>query len=369
MLEHMLFKPTTTDIAHKRLSSIMTLERDMGATINASTGKDWTNYYATVPTTLLTHLLTIQADQMQNVVLTTKNLTPEQTTVLSEYDMYNSNPYFALECAVSATAYSAHPYRHETIGWRSDIEAYTAEKLEKFYRLHYQPSNATIVIIGDVSCKDALTAVNTAFGAIPNTALPPTPIATEPPQEGIRRTSITRPTTTNLLIVGAKSPALCTPQWLQTLVLLKVLADGPDSILHRALVDTGLVINVDYSLYPTAEPFLATLTCTLADSTSHSSIEAKVRSIIKLLTNETLKHPLKKTTAQILYAEPFARDSSYGIASELTEYVASSDWTQWCQTETLISKISTKDLLAIRDQLFVDHNLTIGTFIGTQNNI
>jgi len=365
MLEHMLFKPSKTDLAHKRQSSIMALERNIGVTINASTWKDRTNYFCTAPASYLREILTIQADQMQNILINKKNLTAEQTAVLSEYDMYNSDPHFALECAVSAVAFSAHPYRHETIGWRSDIERFTADALNDFYRTHYIPNNATIIIVGDTTCNEALSAVDDAFGKIPFGTPSTNSIIIEPPQEGIRRTSVVRPTTTNLLSIATKASAFGTIEWLQTLILLKILADGPDSILHRALVDTGKVTGVDYSIYPTAEPFLATIVCTLANNSSHDSIEQTILTIISNLTVKDLQKALKKTVAQICYAEPHSRDSSNSIASELTEYVATDDWTTWCKLEALVKKVTPKELVTLRDHLFTSTKLTIGTFKGT----
>lgn len=367
MLEHMIFKPTKSDLEKKMTqSSIMELERNVGAVINASTWKDRTNYYCTAPVSFFLQILSIYADQMQNVVITNKNLKAEQTTVLSEYDMYNSDPSFALDAGVSAVAFSTHPYRHETIGWRSDIEAYTAEKLNNFYKRHYVPNNATLVVVGDVSISEALRAIDSAFNKIPAGILLKQAKVSEPPQEGERRVSITRATTTNLLSINAKPPALATKEWLDVLVFLKILADGPDSLLHRALVDSGKVTAIDYALYPTAEPFLASLLCTLADNTTHDTIEKSILELISKLTVKDLALPLKKTVAQICYAEPFTRDSSNAIASELTEYVVSNDWTMWCKTEALVKKVTTKDLLAIRNKLFVPTTLTIGTFIGSK---
>lgn len=366
MLEHMLFKPTKSDLDKKMSqSSIMEMERNYGVNLNASTFKDRTNYYCTAPASFLSKTLSIYSDQMQNVLITDKNLKAEQTTVLSEYDMYNSDPYFALDVAVSAAAFLTHPYRHETIGWRSDIERYTAQKLNSFYKLHYVPNNATIVLVGDVDAKEALNEVDKAFGKIPKGELPKVSPIIEPTQEGIRRTSIVRQTTTNILTISAKAPSLVAKDWLTTLVFLKILTDGPDSLLHRALVDTGKVTSVSYALYPMSENFLATIVCTLANNGSHDAIEKAIFKIVSNLTSKDLTTPLKKTVAQICYAEPFSRDSSSNIASELTEYVSTEDWTQWCKVDEQIKKVTVKELLAIRDNLVNPNGLTIGTFIGS----
>lgn len=365
MLEHMIFKPTKNDLLRKMSqSSIMELERDFGAVINASTWKDRTNYYCTAPAPLLEKILSIQADQMENVVITDKNLKAERSNVLSEYDMYNSDPYFALEANMSAVAYLTHPYRHETIGWRNDIEQYTAEKLNTFYKKFYVPNNATLILVGDVELKSALEMVDKTFGKIPKGELPKPSKVNEPAQEGVRRVSVIRPTKNSLLSLSVKSPGLTDFDWIVTLVLLKILADGPDSLLHRFLVDTGRVTNVDYALYPTTEPFLSSITCTLANNFSHKKIEGLIIKFVADLKAKDLKVPLQKTIAQISYVEPFTRDSSNCIASELTEYVGTADWTLWCKTEQLINKISVKDLLLVRDRFIKYQDLTIGYFIG-----
>src|SRR6266704_489955 len=67
---------------------------------------------------------------------------------------------------LTATAFKAHSYRHPTIGWLSDLESMTRDDLYGYYRRHYVPDNATLVIVGDVETDSALRRVEHYFGGI-----------------------------------------------------------------------------------------------------------------------------------------------------------------------------------------------------------
>ena len=71
------------------------------------------------------------------------------TVVRNEYERGENSPFTALFQQVMATAYQAHPYHHPTIGWRSDIEHASVDKLRRFYDTFYWPDNATVILVGD----------------------------------------------------------------------------------------------------------------------------------------------------------------------------------------------------------------------------
>ena len=76
-------------------------------------------------------------------------------------------PTKLLDQELTATAFRAHPYRHPTIGWLSDLQTMTRDDLYGYYRRFYVPNNATLVIVGDVDTKDAMRNVVEHFGSIP----------------------------------------------------------------------------------------------------------------------------------------------------------------------------------------------------------
>ncbi len=367
MLEHMLFKPTKHDLKRKVDSGAMHFERDVGCILNANTWKDRTTYFFSYPTEHFNRALQVEAERMTDVVITDKEFLPERNNVLSEFDMYFGDPYYALSVQMVCSAFHSHPYGHETIGFREDIERYTPEKLDTFYKNYYRPDNATITIVGDVSLSDALSAVKEQFGSLKNPAtVVPRHDIPEPKQEGVRRAEITRPSNTNVLCLGVRHAGFPTQSWLETSTLFSVLAGGSDSILHKKLVDTGLATSVEGAIEPTSETNLGLLFITLAPQQNHKETEDTVMEILASITVKDITKLLKKTIQGALTAELFARGSSLRIAMELTEYVSADAWESYLKTETMLNAITPKQLIACKDALFAEDQMTIGYFKGIQ---
>lgn len=366
MLEHMLFKPTKQDLQKKIDSRAMEFERSTGCTLNANTWKDRTTYFFSYPQHYFEEALSIEAERMFDVVLTDKEFLPERGNVLSEFDMNNGDPHFALSVQMVCNAFHSHSYGHETIGFREDIERYTPEKLDAFYKRYYRPDNATLTIVGDIAIQTALAGIKKYFGKLqtPKTPIPRFAIA-EPKQEGLRRAYVERPSSSNSVFIGIKHDGFPNVAWFETAVLLDILTDGQDSILHTALVDTGLATEVDAMLEPTKDINLGMITITLARNAKHTAVEEKVLSILENLSQEQLQKHLQNVIASTITAELFARGSSLKIAMELTEYIAADAVDTYYKTEAILRTITSKKLKQRAQLLFTPSNMTIGHFIGT----
>ena len=366
MLEHMLFKPTVADTKAGIDSASMQLERETGCVLNANTWKDRTTYFFSYPNEYFDRAIRIEAQRMNGVILSDESLAPERSNVLSEFDMNNGDPYFALNVAMCGTAYHSHPYGHETIGYREDIEQYTASALERFYRAYYRPDNAVMMVVGDVDVKTALTSIKKHFSYIkrPEIIISRHSIR-EFKQEGLRRVEVKRPSELNIIALGIKHAGFPGKEWFIVNTLLNILTSGPESILHKALVDTGIATSVDGGLEPTSEENIGLLTITLAQKQNHTEIEKKVFSLISDLSLTEITPLLKKVKARLITDELFARDSSMRITQELTEYTAAGDWSAYTKTLAILDTITPKNILAAARTYFVDEKMTIGYFIGT----
>ena len=146
LLEHMLFKGTR----QYRLGEIARTLFLNGASFNASTYYDWTNYYATIAADRLELAMRIEADRMVNSRVDKADLDAEMTVVRSELEGGENSPGRLLWQAVVSTAFQAHPYRWPVIGWRSDVENVPRDAIYQYYRTHYGPGNAVAVVVGDV---------------------------------------------------------------------------------------------------------------------------------------------------------------------------------------------------------------------------
>ena len=363
MLEHMLFKTTKQDKKNKQEPSSMRFEREVGAVLNANTWKDRTTYYFSYGKEHFSRVLKIEAERMRDVLLIDSEFQPERTNVLSEFDMYNGEPEFALSVAMVATAFHSHPYGHETIGFREDIERYTTEKLQRFYNHYYRPNNATLMVVGDVDLKSALDEIAKAFADLEaEPGVKNRPEIVEPKQEGLRRVEIVRPGTKNILALGIKHDGFPSVGWFENMLTLKLLAGGADSLLQKALVDTGLASSVSYAQEPTKDSNLATLFINLSGKISHEEMEKKVFEIIREIKEDWLKKQLKTVITRAINSELFSRDSSLDIVAELTEYVASGDWSAYFATEKTLREITVKKIKKHLEHMWAENNLTIGIY-------
>lgn len=362
MLEHMLFKPTINDLKGRHDSGAMRFEREVGVILNANTWKDRTTYFFSMSREDVDRALAIEADRMHNVVLTDKEFLPERKNVLSEFDMYNGRPDFALGVAMTAAAFQSHPYRHETIGFREDIAAYTIKQVQDFYRRFYCPNNAVLMVFGDITAEAALVAVDHHFSHLSPGGTIERRIVTEPKQEGLRRVEVVRPGTVNLIGFGLRHGGFPSLSWLETYALGLILTDGPDAILNKALVDTGLVTAIDFSIEPLRDPNIATLFLTLADKREHAEIEAKLFETINAIDLATLQKKLKGLLPRLKKQQAFERSSSLGLAMDLTEYVAALDWSNYDKSTDLISSLTGKHLKDRLKTAFLVDQLTIGYY-------
>ncbi len=356
MFEHMLFKRTTRgDLPWKVLE-------DKGALLNANTYFDRTLYYFNMPKEYLGDMLAVEADRMQNVDLTDKEFQPERANVLSEFEMYNSRPEAALEWNMLGAAFASHPYRHDTIGFRSDIESFTTEKLKAFYDTYYEPHNATLIIAGDIETRDLLTKVKNTFGHItPRTAVVTRTEITEPIQEGERRVTLERKTPMRIMSMAFKSPAFLEKDWLPLSAALSYLTLGETSPLHRSLVDSGLATNVSASLYPTRDPSLAFIQIYATEKASYEKIESCVYHEIQKLSKTPLKKDALESLTAYLYAEEIlSRDGTYRIAQNIAECVSAGDWKTYTEYPKRITKLKAEEILNAARTYLIQSKATIG---------
>lgn len=365
MLEHMLFKPTRQDLRRNSDSAAMLFERETGCILNATTWKDRTHYFFSYPKEHFGRALQLEAERMRDVILTDKEFLPERTNVLSEFDMYAGDEEFALSVQMMAAAFNSHPYRHETIGYREDIERYTPEMLDAFYKKFYAPNNAVLTIVGDVEEKTVLATVERYFGKIkPSKTFVPRKEITEPKQEGVRRVDVRRPSTRNLLALGVRHPGFPGTGWYETMLAFEILAGGKESILHKKLVDAGKASVVSTSLEPTFDPNLGVIYITLAPGVKHDDIHAEVRDVIAKLAARELQGHLKRVIAKSITSEMSGRENSLGFVSELVEYISADAHMHFFDTERILKEISAGAVLERIRTLFVEDQMVIGRFIG-----
>lgn len=233
LFEHLMFN----EVEGRPAGTFDRLLEEAGAESNAGTWVDWTYYHENVPKDRIGLVINLEAERMGKLVLRDPQVSSEKEVVANERRYRVDDD---VEGAVSEllykTAFTTHAYKWPTIGWMEDIQNFTTDDCLDFYRTFYAPNNATLVIVGDVRDKDLLAKIQAAYGHLEAATLPIEDVRPEPPQDGERRLSVTKPTPTAKLTLAYRGPAFGDADHTALTMLSEILFAGRSSRIYRALV-------------------------------------------------------------------------------------------------------------------------------------
>jgi zinc protease len=364
MLEHLLFKGSK-NFNKKKGNQADVILISKGALTNASTWFDRTNYYEVLPSEYLDTALAIEADRMRGAYLRESDRASEMSVVRSEFEMWENHSMEALDKSIWASAFMAHPYHHPTIGWRSDIENVSIERLKQFYDTFYWPNNATLSVIGRFDSEKILDHIYKYFGKIPRSKRDiPIVYTTEPTQQGQRHTEVTRVGESRLFGVAHKAPPALHQDTYVLELLMNILVHGRASRLYRALVDKGLAISVESFFQPLYDAGLFIVYVNMAPLADWQQVEKIILNEYELIKKRGIsEQELKRAKAQILVNTALIRDGAYTQASALNEAIAVGDWTFYTTFNDRINAVNSMSIKEVAQKYFIHDHSTVGRFI------
>ena len=364
LLEHLMFKGSVNYNRDKGNSVDQLLSRT-GAQFNATTYLDRTNYYENLGSDQLAMVVGMEADRMRNLLLRESDRRPEMTVVRNEFERGENNPIQSLIKEIFAAAYVAHPYHHNTIGWRSDIEKVTIEKLREFYDTFYWPDNATVTLVGDFQSAEALGLIKQHYGVITRAPRPiPQVYTEEPEQTGPRRVVVKRPGQLGVIAIAHKSPAATHPDFPALAILGSILGDGKNSRLYRELTDKNLSTGVFTGPFALRDPSLHFTFIPLAPGASHEQVEKiAVDEVEKLKQHGVTATEVQAAIAKALADSAYQRDGSFAIAGKINEFIAAGDWTLYVTLDEALQQVTPADVLRVANKYLNVDQSTTGWFI------
>ena len=209
-----------------------------GGSNNAYTTRDVTVYQDWFPRSALDLIFDLEADRIRDLSFDPKKIESERGVVASErrtsVDGQNEG---VLDEQLWATAFIAHPYQWPVVGWMSDIESWKIADLKRHFEMGYSPSNATMVVVGDVTPEEVFALAEKYLEPIPSHAPPPPVTTLEPEQLGERRLVVHKPAELPLLMIGYHVPKTDNPDFYALNVLRSILFQGESSRMYQRLVD------------------------------------------------------------------------------------------------------------------------------------
>jgi len=363
ILEHMMFKGSKK-FPRKNTESVIARLGKKGWQLNASTWLDRTNYYEVFPDEYFEYAVRLEADRMRNAFITKKDLDEERPAVLSEHAMKENDSSEFLEEKVWATAFLAHQYHHSTLGWLSDIENISAEKLKNFYDTYYHPNNAVVTVVGNIERNVSLSLIAKHFGIHKKSPQPiPKTHTIEPKQTGRRFVEVNRAGTKNIVEIVFKVPEALHDDTPTVMMLSEILGNGKTSRLYRALVDKKLASSVWSNYMPFYDPSLIMFYAIPNNGVTHEEIEnIMFEECEKIVNKGVTKSDLSRVLAGVTTEMAFARDGHFAMLSSLNEAISAGDWRLFFDLPNKLKKVTTSLVRAVAKKYLNKNQMTVGYY-------
>ncbi len=311
-----------------------------GGRDNAYTTFDSTGYHQTIAAEQLELVMRMEADRMVNVHITEREIVPERQVILEERRMRTDNvPASLLDEAVREQLYGRHkPYAMPVIGYADDIRRLGVNDLLAFYRRHYAPNNAVLIVAGDTTPEKLRTLAERHYGPIarrrtePRTR--PSQGGTDLPQKVVRADArVAEPRWSRLWL--APSYRVGETKYAYALQVLARLFGGTEtSRLSRVLVNERRIGLSAYASYSPSSLGLTSFDIGVhpAKSRSMTDVEdAVMAEMKKLLDGGVTAEEVERAQNQLLAAAIYSQDSLasgpriYGTALSTGSTVADVD--------------------------------------------
>ena len=364
LLEHMLFKGTPTH------PNVWAEFEKRGLAANGSTGQDRTNYHARFsanPENLKWYIDWL-ADALVNSKIARKDLDTEMTVVRNEMESGENSPDRVLLQKLLAVMFDWHNYGKEPIGARSDVENVDIPRLQAFYRLYYQPDNATLIVSGRFDPPAVLREIADSFGKIPKpTRQLPNQYTLDPAQDGERSVTVRRLGGAPLLYAGYHAPAGPDPDFAAMEVLAIVLGDTPSGRLHKRLTEQGLASSTFAFAFSLADPGVFVTGAQLAPDQDVDKARAAMLAVTESLAREPVTaEELARAKSKFAknWEQSFTNPETIGVA--LSESIAEGDWRLFFLQRDRVRDIALADVQRVAERYLVSTNRTLATYLPAQ---
>jgi len=358
--EHMMFNGTST----RQPGEFDRVLEANGARNNASTSNDVTVYQDWLPSGALDTVFELEADRLRNLAFEPKVVESERGVVYSERRLsVDDNPSSRLQEQVQAAAFVAHPYHIPTIGWPSDIESWKIEDLKEFFQRNYAPNNCTLVLVGDLDPQATIALARKYFEAIPAREGPKQIVTKEPPQTGERRVTLLTDAQTPLVQFAYHGIASADPRSPTLELLMRILADGDASRLHRALVEEQkLAISADGFVQSGFDPGLVWFYLSLpSDGDIAAAEKAFDAQIDKVRQNGVSQAELVRAKNQALADFWRGQATIDGKAEALGSYaVMKGGYEKLFDAPQAYERVTLEDIKKLAGELLVTRSRTVG---------
>jgi zinc protease len=341
-----------------------------GGSNNAFTDRDVTVYQDWFPHSAMPLIFDIEADRIQYLSFDPKKIESERGVVASERRLRVDNDNGGiLDEQLWATSFIAHPYQWPVVGWMSDIEHWSIDDLKHHFEMGYSPSNATMVVAGDVTPEEVFALCEKTIEPIPSHAPPPPVTTIEPQQLGERRLLVHRPAELPLLMIGYHVPQTNHADFYALNILRTVLFHGESSRMYQRLVDKDqIALDVSSAVELAFDPTLAIVVAQAKQGVDPQRCEKAIYEELDRSKNTPITDQELEKAKNIRLMEFYQQMRTInGRAHTIGTYeVFFGDYNKLFDAAKNYAAVTKEDVQRVAKAYFSENNRTVATLIPEQ---
>jgi zinc protease len=362
--EHMVFKGTQK----YGVGEIANLVKSMGGNLNAGTSYSYTMYYIVLPSRSFSQALEIQADAMMHSTFDPDEFQKERLVVIDEARMYDDRPDSFTFYRTMELGFTKHNYRRPIAGYQPIVEKITRDQLVEFYDNYYRPTNAVLVVVGDVDPGEAFVRIEEVYGAWAPGDVVKGESPVEPPQTAFRFKYHSGPMDHGYLGAGFHVPNVLHEDYPALEMLAELLSAGRSSRLHRkVLEEKRLVTSVSASLLAEKWPGFFLFMASMPPQKWRDARDAVFEEVERFKHEPVGGDELQKARRQIEKSMYSELETMEGQASNLGYYELVGDYRLADEHREAIKRVTPDMLVSAARKYFHPDNLSLVGYLPQDN--
>lgn len=335
----------------------------VGGENNAFTNTDITNYYLTVPATNIETGFWLESDRMLSLSFDPQVLEVQRKVVVEEFKQrYLNQPYGDVWLRLRPLAYLVHPYQWATIGKEvSHIENATMEDVRKFFFRYYVPSNAVLVVAGNVTVGQVKRLSEKWFGPIPSPQVPERHLPQEKVQTLKRMLEVEDEVPASALYKAFHMPGRFHRDFFAVDLMSDVLTRGNSSRLYQKLVkEKEIFTSISSFTLGTIDPGLVVISGRVKDGIRLQDAESEVNALVDELISSGVKEgELEKVKNQAYSTLEFGEVEVMNRAMNLAFAKLSGDANYVNEEGALIEAVTADDVQRVAKEVLREENSNV----------
>jgi len=323
-LEHLMFKETVK-LKAGEFSKIIAKN---GGNDNAFTSQDYTGYYQNISVKHIETVMGLESSRMTDLNITAESILKERDVILEERSMRIDNrPSAILTEKMRKSLFENHPYSIPVIGWKEEVANLEYKDVIDFYKKHYRPDNATLVVSGDIDAKTLKPIAEKYYGSI---KIPSDPIATrskdftnlslrtEPTEESLKDSRVQQKEWIRFYTAPSIKTKNKDQKIMPFVVFSQIFGGGATSRIYQSFVvedkiatSAGSYYN-DMSYGPTSFSFFVTPSEKIEFAAIEKKLSEEISEVAKNgVTSDELERAKSSLIAESIYAKDGIRNMAY----------------------------------------------------------